>query len=119
MQNWKTHGKRMRAWPPCIQSYRHVHRFLSVPSLNTFFPMALQPKAGLGSLVLRFLDHEQLQRHTERHIHTRQDFPGPETRPSQRPPPIRHTTLTRDKHTCHLRDMNPRSQQSSGCRPMP
>jgi hypothetical protein len=38
---------------------------LSMPSLNTLFFMALQSKAGLGSLVLRFPDHEQL--HTETH----------------------------------------------------
>jgi hypothetical protein len=30
-----------------------------------------------------------------------------------------HTTLTRDRHPCHRRDSNPRSQQASGRRPTP
>jgi hypothetical protein len=32
---------------------------------------------------------------------------------------MEQTTNTRDKHPCPQQDLNPRSQQSSGCRPMP
>jgi len=30
-----------------------------------------------------------------------------------------HTTLTTDRHSCHMRDLNLQSQQESGRRPKP
>jgi hypothetical protein len=57
--------------------------------------------------MLRFLNHTKLDT-CERVVSS-----------SQRPLPTQHTTNTWDKHKCRQWDSNPRSQQSTGCRPTP
>ena len=85
------------------------HAFIS----HVFFPMALQPNAGHGLLILDEVSRSNTTTH-----HSQQDFSGRVISSPQRPLPDntqhsqRQTSVTR-------RDSNPQSQQASGRRPTP
>jgi len=61
--------------------------------------------------LFRFRDHTQTPLSIR--LLCTSDRPATETSTWQ------HTTLTRDKHPCSLRDPNPQSQQANGHRPTP
>ena len=72
--------------------------------------MALQPKSGLGHLILRFLDHTHID------TYAKQNSSEWVISSSQRLFPTQHTTNTTDEHPNPQWDSNPWSQQWSGCR---
>lgn len=87
--------------------------FLSVFHNRTFFEGALQPKCTSGRLDFAISrSHIIWKAHPVGLLWTK-------TSPSNRPVITQHTTMTRLKHSCPQRDSNPRSQPSSGHRPMP
>jgi len=72
-----------------------------------------QPKSGLGRLLLRLLDHIQLEKHTQ----TPWDSSEPAIKHSAEAATCtKHTTYTRNEHPCRQGDSNPRFQKSRGCR---
>jgi hypothetical protein len=75
------------------------------------FAAALQPNWGLGRLFVEV--------YRSRTINTLTQYDSTERviSSSQRPLPNQNTTNTTYEHLYPQKDLNPRSQQSSGCRP--
>lgn len=75
-----------------------------------------RPTRSLAASLLRFIRHTI--RHTHTHTHTREDSSEQVITSSQRSlVPTQQTQYTRDEHPCPQGDTNPRSEQSSACRP--
>jgi len=92
------------------------------------FSVPQQANSGLGRLVLRFLDHTQLERqadrhartHTHTHIHTQQiEFLWSSDQLVAEAATYQHKTKTKDEHPYRQRDSKSWFQQSSGCRLTP
>jgi len=81
-----------------------------------FVCVAQQLKSGLSRLIFE-VSKSLIITHTR--ARTLYDSSEPGISPSHRPLPTQHTTNRRDDHSCLHLDSNPRSQQSSSCRPTP
>jgi len=78
----------------------------------TFFSVVQKPNSGLDHLIV-----DVSRSHTIRHTHAQLVSSKQVFSLSQRP--MKHTTNTRDKHRCPQQDLNPQSQESSGCMSAP
>jgi len=92
--------------------YNTVYLYVSY-ELRNFSLVAVQFKSGQGRLLTRFLDHIQLD------TNIWCDSSEQLTISSQKPLLTQHTVKTRDQHSCHRQDSNPRSPTLSGLRPTP
>ena len=94
----------IRIWNPPTTKQKFSSKMNTVLRCSTVL-------AGQGVINVWVWDHTQLHSpHSERLLRM-SDVPVAE------PSTVQHTTITRDRHHCLLRDSNPRFQQASSHRP--
>ena len=96
--------------------------------LSFFLWFGVTSQVGLCRLLLKFLDHAQLDAHptlppplSRTHARTHAGSRATERAISRSQSPLltQHRANTSDQHPCPQWDSNPQSQQSSGFRPTP
>ena len=78
----------------------------------TLFSVVQQPNSDLDHLIVE-VSRSHTIRHRDTHARAQLVSSKQVISPPQRP--MKHTTNTRDKHPCPQHDLNPQSQESSGC----